>query len=540
MLVLLKVNTDQPLVVPQFVSRDEMIVGQWTIAIGRTFPGDQPNVSVGVLSARNRIWGRAIQTDARISPANYGGPLIDIQGRVMGVVVPLSPQRQDEIAGAEWYDSGIGFAVPLAGLLPRLEAMKAGEDLDPGVLGVTLKGNDIYSVPAEITACLPKSPAALAGLKPGDRIVEVDGLPVARQADLKHALGPHYAGDKLVIVVMREEQRVEHTVELIGKLEPYENPFIGILPDRSVSTEAGVVVRYVYPDSPADKAGIRAEDRVTAVAGRLVTAEEDIREVLAAYEPGDEIQLAYLRDGATQEQSVTLAKLPATIPEDLPLAREPVAADRDADRPAVGAVDIKIPEEANECLAYIPDDYSAGVAYGVVVLLYEPGEFKRDETLARWKDHCVANDLILLVPQSLDPKRWQATELEFIRKTVDQISSQYNVDSTRIVACGMRAGGTMALLAAFTDRDLFRAVAVSESTLPPRLRVPPNEPMQRLALFFSVAEKSPRTEGIGRNAEKLSEIKYPVIVREHEGEPRDWNAGELSELVRWIDTLDRL
>ena len=91
-----------------------MTVGQWTIAVGRTFNQKEPNISVGVLSATNRIWSTAIQTDAKISPANYGGPLIDSRGRVLGVLVPLSPQKQGgEIAGAEWYDSGIGFAVPL-------------------------------------------------------------------------------------------------------------------------------------------------------------------------------------------------------------------------------------------------------------------------------------------------------------------------------------------------------------------------------------------------------------------------------------------
>ncbi len=117
MLVLLKVTTDEKLPVPEFVPREELQVGQWTLAVGRTFSTNQPNVSTGVLSAVNRIWGRAIQTDARISPTNYGGPLIDIRGRVLGVLAPLSPQQQGEVAGAEWYDSGIGFAVPVTDLI---------------------------------------------------------------------------------------------------------------------------------------------------------------------------------------------------------------------------------------------------------------------------------------------------------------------------------------------------------------------------------------------------------------------------------------
>jgi serine protease Do len=114
---------------------DSMQVGQWTIAVGRTFSPEEPNVSVGVMSALDRVWGKAIQTDAKISPNNYGGALVDIHGRVLGVLVPLSPQAQQEVAGAEWYDSGIGFAVPLVDVLDRLEPLKAGEDQHPGLLG---------------------------------------------------------------------------------------------------------------------------------------------------------------------------------------------------------------------------------------------------------------------------------------------------------------------------------------------------------------------------------------------------------------------
>ena len=84
-----------------------------------------PSVSVGIVSALDRIWGKAIQTDAKVSPTNYGGPLVDLQGRVQGVLVPASPQAEGETAGFEWYDSGIGFAIPLEdvyAVLPRLQA----------------------------------------------------------------------------------------------------------------------------------------------------------------------------------------------------------------------------------------------------------------------------------------------------------------------------------------------------------------------------------------------------------------------------------
>ena len=101
---------------PELVPVDEIRVGQWAIAVGRSFRADRPNISVGIVSALGRMFGKVIQTDADVSTANYGGPLVDIRGRVYGVVVPMAPQATSEVAGAEWYDSGIGFAVPLASL----------------------------------------------------------------------------------------------------------------------------------------------------------------------------------------------------------------------------------------------------------------------------------------------------------------------------------------------------------------------------------------------------------------------------------------
>ena len=123
MITLLKIAAEN-LPVPKAAPKTQMHVGQWSIALGRTFDSPNPAMSVGIVSALNRIWGKAIQTDAKISPTNYGGPLVDLEGRVMGVLAPLSPEGQSEASGIEWYDSGIGFAVPLEDILQVLERLK--------------------------------------------------------------------------------------------------------------------------------------------------------------------------------------------------------------------------------------------------------------------------------------------------------------------------------------------------------------------------------------------------------------------------------
>ena len=131
-LVLLKIELDDKAPidknhVPEMANKKNIRVGQWAIAVGRTFPGNRPNISVGIVSAVNRIQGKAIQTDAATSPNNYGGPLIDIHGRVMGLLTPLSPQSNSQTTGFEWYDSGIGFAIPAADVLRSVELMKKGQ-----------------------------------------------------------------------------------------------------------------------------------------------------------------------------------------------------------------------------------------------------------------------------------------------------------------------------------------------------------------------------------------------------------------------------
>ena len=103
-------------------------------------------VSVGIISALNRIWGKALQTDAKVSPTNYGGPLVDLEGRVQGILVPASPRAEGETAGFEWYDSGIGFAIPLEDINAVLPRLKQGQETSRAAAcsGVDMNGADMF------------------------------------------------------------------------------------------------------------------------------------------------------------------------------------------------------------------------------------------------------------------------------------------------------------------------------------------------------------------------------------------------------------
>ncbi|WP_425614409.1 PDZ domain-containing protein [Anatilimnocola sp. NA78] len=543
MLVLLKVNTTEKLPVPTAVPRSEMQVGQWTVAIGRTFEAGQVSMSAGILSAKERIWSKAIQTDAKISPINYGGPLIDIQGRVLGVLAPLSPQGQGgELGGAEWYDSGIGFAVPLTDILAHLATLKAGKDLHPGLLGISLKPGDIYALPAEIVAVPPNSPAAKAGIKAGDVVTAIDGQPIVRQAQLKHALGPKYAGEKVKLTVTRkvdkQDEKLDLEAELTDVLIPYEHPLLGVLPLRGVK-EKGVTVRYVFPGSPAAEAGIQAGDRFVELAGKEITDAALMQQLVSSADPAKKVSLKFLRGGDEQTAEVTLAKLTADVPKDLPAAVAGELAPP-AEKPTTGLIEIKLPEEKNQCLALIPANYHPQVAHGVLIYLPPPGNVDREKLTARFQAIASKNQAIVLVPQSADAKKWDPTESGFIRKTLDDLMAHYTVDPTRVAIFGAEASGTMAFLTAMEQRDRIRGLAVTEATPPARLKLPETDPVNRLAILLAAGDKSAVKATMTAVEKKLTEAKFPVVVHSLGDKAREFTAADDEFLFRWLDTLDRI
>ncbi|MCE9546783.1 MAG: PDZ domain-containing protein [Planctomycetia bacterium] len=545
-LVLLKIDPvpeDGELVVPEPAPASEVRPGAWAIAVGRTLDEKGPNISVGIVSAVGRIWGKALQTDAKISPANYGGPLVDLRGRVLGVLVPMSPMAGGETAGAEWYDSGIGFAVPLADVQRVLPDLRKGKNLETGLMGVSLKGRDMFAAEPIIAACPPGSPAYEAGARPGDKIVAINGRSVVNQAQMRHQIGPLYAGDKVRLTVLRDKREVVLTFSLTDKLPPFEHPFLGILPLHGAADEPGVAIRYVYPDSPAAKAGIKAGDRLLEIESQPLANVAAARDALNTLAPEQKIALLVARGAEKLKLTANLGHLPTDIPGELPPARKAVA---DAKKPGSGKLtagkttDIKLPELTNKCFAYVPTQSAPPVAYGVLVWLGPGDVFDRERTLKQWQAMCDAQGLILLVPQPREGKRWQPDDIDFIVRALERLDKTYDVDADRIVAVGHQGGGAAALLLALTRPGLLSGAAACDAALPASVRPEPIEPTQRLALLLAHGPTGPAAESLAPQIARLRELKYPVTEMKLPQAGRFLNEAEQGELARWVDSLDRL
>lgn len=217
--------TDLP--VPPWRSIEDVRVGEWAVALGLGFGGDDPSIAVGIISALHRMRANAFQTDARLSPANYGGPVCDVAGRVVGLAVPMA-QRPGELAGVEMYDSGVGFAIPKNRLDEIVAELKTGRSFYRGWLGISI---DPHVPDALVIRNLAEpSPMQEAGVLPGDRILAVDGTPIRHFGHLVQALYMVPAGQSVHLSLQRDGADFEATVTLarsdeLGPLPDLPEPF---------------------------------------------------------------------------------------------------------------------------------------------------------------------------------------------------------------------------------------------------------------------------------------------------------------------------
>jgi serine protease Do len=587
MLVLLKVDADKPLPAPKAAPLDEVHVGDWAIALGRTYSAKKASVSVGVISAVNRMHGRAVQTDANVSAANYGGPLVDIRGRVIGVLAPMSPQpsaggETSAIAGSEYYDSGIGFAVPLTHVLSVLDRWKKEKELKRGILGVGLKPGNSHSTPPVVSSVRPRSPVAAAGWQPKDRIVAVNGVKVASQTDLRFQVLPHYAGDTLKVTLRRGKgktaKELETEVTLVDKLPTFRHAFLGVLPERNASiadaanvdageeqesdekgeedehaeadqekskpaesATGGVVIRAVWPGSPAEKAKLQPGDHIVQLGEEKIATLAQALSTLNAKNPGDELAVTIERGDEKIEHKVKLAELPVE-----PLSASDYPDHDNQSEPAADAGELKLEElkllEMKQTARYYqPADDKRPL--GLLVWLSDGKEATAKALADAWQVACRRDGLVLLMPEPADAAGWTNDDLEYLARLLQTALGRFNVDPRRIVIAGEGKAGQLAYALSFQGRRLIRGVAVVDSPLPRTLELPENTANERLAVLSVETQNTPLSLLIRQDLQKIQKAGYPAaqIVRRGEASRESaLDATTRGTIARWIDGLDRL
>lgn len=280
----------------------QLMVGDYVLAIGAPYGLEQTATS-GIVSAKGRsLPGDAfvpfIQTDAAVNPGNSGGPLFDAAGNVVGI----NAQIYSRTGGFQ----GVSFAIPIDVALKVRDQIVATGRAQHARLGVQVQ--DLNQALAEsfglkkpdgavVAAVDPKSPAAAAGLKPGDVILALDGETMAQAGSVSSRIGLSRPGDKVKIKVWRDqaERELEATLGSArgaderatetaaagdqGRLGLSLRPLTRQERQRA-EIENGLVVQGVQ--GAAARAGLEPGDVVLAINGRPVDALDDVRRILDA------------------------------------------------------------------------------------------------------------------------------------------------------------------------------------------------------------------------------------------------------------------
>jgi S1-C subfamily serine protease len=212
---LLKVDPgDQPLAAITIGTAEGLAPGRVVVALGNPFNvarDARASASLGVvqaigkLDAREAVYqGDAILTDAGVNPGNEGGPLVDLDGRMIGLLAPIVRDRRS--------DALVSVAIPMDAIVPRLEMLAKGGA--PGRMGILCSPADRDAKGLLVQRVVPGSPADKAGVREGDRVKSLDGEPIDSVAALLRGLENLHAGSTAKLVLERGGEDVKLDVHL--------------------------------------------------------------------------------------------------------------------------------------------------------------------------------------------------------------------------------------------------------------------------------------------------------------------------------------
>jgi serine protease Do len=327
---------------------DRLEIGNIVLAVGSPF-GLSQSVTMGIVSARGRalrlekknalVNQDFIQTDAAINFGNSGGPLIDVNGQLVGINTAIASQSGG--------NDGIGFSIPsnlvrrvVNDLLERGEVQRAylGVMLDPDFTADKAKELKLDRVHgARITEVSPGSPAARAGLVADDVVLSFDGTEVIDENHLVNLVSLTRIGNKATLVVLRDGKRVTVDVNLSDRHEMNDQseaprrPGMGSLIQPLgltlhevngdlarqlgfAETTRGLLVLHVDPQSTL-AGNVDVYDVLEEIGRTPVATLADARSVLAQKQRGADVLLRFTRrNGGTQRSHIVVWQRDPKVP----------------------------------------------------------------------------------------------------------------------------------------------------------------------------------------------------------------------------------
>lgn len=303
-------------------------VGDWVVALGSPL-GLEHSASVGIVSAKGRgslgLYRESyldfLQTDADIAPGSSGGPLFDLQGRVIGINTAVGP------------GSAPGFAIPIDQAKKILPALQAHGRVVRGWLGAAgIERSDDAAGPvgATVGRVYEGTPAASAGLREGDVITKVDGTAVKDFADLRARIAELEPGHVARLAITRDGSALELAATLaerpaadrLDDMRPAPSSgAVGVIPAPTPSTppaprpgrlgvqvrpgDRGLEIATVEPGSLAEQLGLHAGDILRSINGSDVEDAPDVADALRS--GGERLAIDVLRDGSVITLSMKIA-----------------------------------------------------------------------------------------------------------------------------------------------------------------------------------------------------------------------------------------
>ncbi|MEJ8566632.1 DegQ family serine endoprotease [Elongatibacter sediminis] len=297
--------------------------GEWVVAIGSPFNFEQ-SVTAGIVSAKGRSTGAQqyvpfIQTDVAINRGNSGGPLLNLEGEVVGI--------NSWILSSSGGYIGLSFSIPIETAMGAVKQLRETGTVSRGLMGVMIGPvtREIAeamsldrSAGALVNDVTPGGSAERAGIQPGDVILEFDGQTIETSGDLPPLVGAHPPGAEVEVLVSREgrKKRFEVTLDALngdsggaetgGSGPARQSNALGLAVEAMTAEQrralgnpdGGVIVSDVESDA-AFRAGIRPGDVVLMINSEPVGDLGDFEDIVSGLEPDKAVALRVLRDGVT-------------------------------------------------------------------------------------------------------------------------------------------------------------------------------------------------------------------------------------------------